>query len=163
MKTDSTFNPTLWLVIGLPALAVIASFASLFAALHAGDTPLPERYHWEGANFDADQVRIERARALGVSALVSYDPVTRQCELILQGAAPATLRLELTHATESGADRHLLMQRRADRYVAACTPLPAAHWWVEIADDGAGWTLRGRLRGSLQPAQLLTSATQDQP
>jgi hypothetical protein len=163
MKTDSSINPTLWLVIGLPALAVIASFASLFAALHAGDTPLPERYHWEGANLDADQSRIERARALGISALVSYDPGSRHCELVLQGAAPATLRVELTHATELAADRHLQMQRRGDRYIAECTPLPVAHWWVEIADDGAGWTLRGRLRGALQPGQMLDSATRDHP
>lgn len=163
MKTDSAINPTLWLVVGLPALAVVASFASLFLALHAGDTELPARYHWEGANLDADQVRIVRARALGIAAMISYDAPSRQCQVVLQGASPAQLRVELTHATEAASDRHLQLQRRGDLYSTDCAPLPVAHWWVEITDDAGSWTLRGRLRGSLQPAQLLTSDTRDHP
>jgi hypothetical protein len=33
--------PTMWLVIGGPALVMAASFATLFIALRSGDTPLP--------------------------------------------------------------------------------------------------------------------------
>lgn len=32
--------PTVWLVIGGPAVVVVASFATLALAIHGGDTPL---------------------------------------------------------------------------------------------------------------------------
>ena len=37
--------PTVWLVIGGPALVVAASIATLVIAVHGGDTPLHESKH----------------------------------------------------------------------------------------------------------------------
>ena len=34
--------PMVWLVVGLPALVVVASFATLFLAVRGGDAPLHE-------------------------------------------------------------------------------------------------------------------------
>jgi len=159
MNDDKRANPVLWLVIGLPAAAVVASFATLILSTRASDQQLPARYHWEGSAYDADQARVAMARRVGVTALLQYDPTQTQCRVTLSGAAPDTLRVELAHPTDKARDRHLLLQRTASGYQTACEPLPAAHWWVEVADDSAGWLLRGRLRGSFDPPQLLTSDT----
>ncbi len=141
-----TFNPVLWLVIGLPSLAVMASFATLFIALRSSDVPLPARYHWEGAAFAAEQARLVRARSMNLSAQLRFDPVTQRCKVKLYGAQPQVLRLELTDGSKPANDRHLQLQRDGDSYSAPCTALPSAHWWIELADDATDWTLRDRMK-----------------
>jgi hypothetical protein len=151
-------NPVLWLVFALPALAVVASFTSLFLAIHSGDVPLPDNYHWEGAGYDADQARLNDARRLGVSAQLHFDALTQQCQVQLRGATPTQLRVDLTDGSKPSNDRHLKLQRAGDAYEAPCTALPVGHWWVEIADDASGWTLRERLHGNLSTPQLVASS-----
>lgn len=144
--SDKQANPVLWLVIGLPAAAVVASFATLIVSTRAADQPLPTRYHWEGEAYDADQARVNKARQVGVRAQIHYDAQAKQCEVVLSAAAPDALRMDLAHPTDQSLDRHLKLARTATGYRAACEPLPLANWWIEVADDSAGWALRGRLR-----------------
>lgn len=137
-------NPVLWLVIALPALAVIASFGSLALALTRGDRELPTSYHWEGGALDRDDARRAAAAALGLRASLRIDTATKRCLVHLRGAAPATLQLDLTHPTDPAADRHVLLQGAAGEYSGACEGVAAAHWWLQLADPQGGWLLRGR-------------------
>ncbi|MBS0387270.1 MAG: FixH family protein [Proteobacteria bacterium] len=148
-------NPVLVLVIALPLLAVAGSFVSLALAVTRGDSELPKDYHWEGKDFDRDQQREALAAQRGIGATVGFDARTQRCVVTLHGAAPPTLRLALTHPTQSAADLHRTLQRADGRYSAPCAAPPAAHWWLELADDQAGWLLRARLHGDLsEPAQV---------
>ncbi|HVN99219.1 MAG TPA: FixH family protein [Steroidobacteraceae bacterium] len=150
-------NPVLVLVITLPLLAVAGSFVSLALAVTRGDSELPKSYHWEGGDFDRDQQREALAAQQGIGATVGFDPLTQRCTVTLRGAAPAAVRLTLTHPTESAADVRLTLPRADGRYSAPCAALPAAHWWLELADDQAGWLLRARLHGDLvEPVQVGT-------
>jgi hypothetical protein len=152
-------NPVLVLVIALPLLAVAGSFVSLALAVTRGDSELPKNYHWEGGALDRDDEQRARAARLGIGATLDFDPATGQCTLVLRGAAPATLRLTLVHPTVSSLDRHVLLQSSAGRYLAPCSALPAAHWWLELADEQDGWLLRSRLHGDLhEPVQLGVAA-----
>ncbi len=151
-------NPVLALVIALPLLAVVGSFVSLALAVMRGDSELPKNYHWEGGALDRDDAQQARAARLGIGATLGFDPATGQCTLLLRGAAPAALHLTLVHPTESNLDQHLLLQLRGDRYRTPCSALPAAHWWLELADEQDGWLLRRRLHGDLhEPVQLGTA------
>jgi hypothetical protein len=148
-------NPVLVLVIALPLLAVAGSFVSLALAVTRGDSELPKNYHWEGGALDRDDAQQARAARLGIGATLGFDAATGQCTLLLRGAAPAALRLTLVHPTVTGLDRHLLLHPGAGGYTAPCSALPAAHWWLELADDQDGWLLRSRLHGDLHaPVQL---------
>ena len=148
-------NPVLVLVIALPLLAVAGSFVSLALAVTHGDKELPKNYHWEGGDFDRDQQREALAAQRGIGATLQFDALTQRCVVTLHGAAPATLRLALTHPTDGAADLHLTLPRAGDRYSAPCSAPPPAHWWLELADDQAGWLLRGRLHGDLsEPVQV---------
>jgi hypothetical protein len=138
-------NYALWLVVGLPLAAVIAALASVVVAIRGGDAPLPERYHWEGSQLDADQARLESAARRGISAAFSFDATAGECRIALQGAAPAGVQLNLAHATLTGLDQHVLLQRAGDAYVGHCAPLAPGHWWLEVADPSDGWLLRQRL------------------
>lgn len=148
-------NPVLVLVIALPLLAVIASFVSLALAVTRGDSELPKNYHWEGGALDRDQESQARAARLQIAGTLGFDPASGQCTLLLRGAAPAALRLTLTHPTVASLDRHMLLHPSGDRYAAPCSALPDAHWWLELSDEQGGWLLRGRLHGDLhEPVQL---------
>jgi hypothetical protein len=148
-------NPVLALVIALPLLAVAGSFVSLALAVTRGDSELPKNYHWEGGALERDQDQQARAARLGIGVTLRFDPATNQCTLVLRGAAPAALHLTLVHPTEGSLDQRILLQPSGGRYLAPCSALPAAHWWLELADEQGGWLLRGRVRGDLrEPVQL---------
>ena len=153
------WNPVLWLVIALPALAVVASFWSLALALSRGDCELPASYHWEGGGLAADDARLGRAAALGLRAELRVDAATQRCSVSLLGAAPAALRLDLTHPTTQGSDRHVLLQGSGGHYGAACAALPGAHWWVQLSDASGSWLLRARTSGALQTPLTLKAGS----
>ena len=148
-------NPVLWLVIVLPLLAIAGGLASLALAFVGGDRELPRIYHWEGAGLDRDQQREALATQRHISATIEFDYVAQRCTIALRGAAPAALRLTVTHPTDSGADRAVSLERHGPVYSAPCTALPAAHWWLELADDQRQWLLRGRLQGELRRPLIL--------
>jgi hypothetical protein len=150
-------NPVLWLVIGLPVLAVLACAVSVTLAVTRGDRELPTSFHWEGNSFDADQAQLAAAARLGISAAVQFDVATQRCIVTVQGAAPRSLRLDLTHPTDSHADRHVSLQGSDGSYRANCAALPDAHWWVQLADEQGGWMLRTRTRGTLRAPLALDS------
>jgi len=142
-------NPVLWLVIGLPLLAVAASFVSLALAVTRGDKELPASYHWEGTGLASDEARSAEATRLGITALLQ-----------LAGATPAALRLDLAHPTNPSADRHVPLVRSSDgsnRYEAPCAALAPAHWWIQVSDAEGHWLLRGRANGALASAFALSS------
>src|SRR6185369_12999205 len=74
-------NPVLMLAWGLPAVAVLASVASLMLTLHSPESELPEQYHWEGFQLDRDFSQAARATELKVHATLSGFGASGQCEL----------------------------------------------------------------------------------
>jgi hypothetical protein len=165
-------NPALLLTIGLPALAVLASFATLAVTLVHPDSELPEQYHWEGFQLDRDFSRAARASALGVRAELRNFGSAQPCEitLTLKGAAPESLDLMLAHATRPALDQRLRLPRtsatpEASRgratYSTLCPAIPSAHWRLELTDPDATWSVRGSFRGSLQQVRLDAATTED--
>ncbi len=151
-------NLVLWLLWILPATAVAASFASLYVAVRNGDAPLPAAYHWEGQALDADQARQDKAKSLGMAALLRFDAAAGQCHVKLQGDAPAQLRIDLAHPTLTGADQHWTLERDPTGYHTACAALPKAHWWVQIGDPAGHWQLRARVLGDFSGGPVYIAA-----
>jgi len=154
-------NPVLMLAIGLPALAVLGSFASLAVTLGHPDTELPEQYHWEGFQLDRDFSRSERAMALGVRATLNDVARTGDCSINLQiaGQPPEQLSLTLAHATVATLDRHIdfLREPGSGRYVAQCKAIAEGHWRLELTDGARSWSVRDSVKGF--PDRLLVDAT----
>jgi hypothetical protein len=147
-------NYVLWLVIAIPALTVVAGLGTLGLCIARADRELPARFHWEGSGWDKDLRSAAMASQLGIRAHVVFDTATQQCRVTLNGPPSDTLRLEITHPIEPSADRHVVLQKHGDDYSAACPTLQAAHWYLELADDRTGWTVRGRLEGAERQVEL---------
>jgi hypothetical protein len=144
--------PALWPIIGLPAIAVVASILLLWQAFSSSDSELPAHYYTEGRDLDADLSRAQRALQLGVQLELVFertgDVVADLGFAAATGyAPPATLELRVTHATLAARDRMLVLQREADgRYRGRAAALEGGPWLVQIADSDV-WRLRGRLAG----------------
>jgi len=147
INPTSRFNPVLWLALGLPAAAILASFGLLYSAIQSG-----------GADAIADHVdaTVEqqvsdlnpdlRAQQLGLSAIVRMDHGVLQA-LPVGGNfdRKATLRLTLLHPVQS----HLDLERklRPDKFgwSVATAPDSSHDWIVQLASDDGRWRIRGRL------------------
>ena len=139
-------NPVFWIMLLLPAAAVVGGLATLFIALRNADHPLPANYHSEGVGLDRDFALARAAAAHRIE--LSFASTGAECTATLRNAPddPETLSLLFTNGVDPGLDRVVLMRRmQPGAYRGACTPLPAGRWYVALQDDAAAWAIRGQL------------------
>ncbi len=149
-------NPALAAMIGLPVFAVVASLGLTVAAYLQGDPELPQEYHWEGSQLDADFAAARRAAELNVSAVLQLPTASGTCRisLTLDAAPPAVLTLSLVHDSRPELDQRLRLVRRNGLYEARCRIPAAAGWRVELADEPSTWRVRQEFSGSLANVAL---------
>ncbi|MFO7276759.1 MAG: FixH family protein [Pseudomonadota bacterium] len=152
-------SPALIVAVAIPTVAVVASLATVALALAHGDRELPAEYHWEGFRLDRDFARFERAFELDVRGTLEID--AGQCRLALEqrGSPSQSIELHLAHATLPKLDRRVTLQRVGSHYEAACDPVPAGSWWVEISDPEGEWAVRQHVWGSLAQADIAARST----
>jgi uncharacterized protein len=143
-------NPVFWIMLLLPAAAVVGGLATLFIALRNADHPLPANYHSEGVGLDREFALARAAAAHGIE--LSFASTGAECTATLRNAPddPESLSLLFTNGVDPGLDRVILLRRaRSDgkpgAYRGACAPLPAGRWYVVLQDDAAGWAIRSQL------------------
>lgn len=101
-----------WFVIAIPAIAVIASLQFVRIAYMNQDALVRDDWYEDGKTINQSLARDERARALGVSALINFDDTSGDVLLTLQSRqplAPDSLRLLFTHATRKALDQDLAL------------------------------------------------------
>jgi len=150
-------NPVFWIMLALPASAVIAGLTTLGIALHSADRPLPAAYHWEGARLDEDFARARAAAVAGVAVTFEATPASHRCVATVSNAPrdTAALYLQLTHGSSADFDRTLRLPRiSAGRYSGNCADFPAGRWRIDIEDDTHSWSLRGSAEGPLRRVTL---------
>ncbi|MBS0421258.1 MAG: FixH family protein [Proteobacteria bacterium] len=139
-------NAAVILAIALPAFAVLASVGTAWVAMTSGDPPLPGQYHWEGDRLDHDFADAHRAAALGLAATLDLQPAQGACHLTLQLASdmPTEVALDVISASRPELDRQMrfVRDRSSGNYTAACTPLPAGSWHLELRSSAGEWSYR---------------------
>jgi hypothetical protein len=160
------FNAPLLLALGIPTLAIVASFMTLALAIAKPDGELPEQYHWEGMRLDRDFEAANRAADLNVAATLSRNDAMSSCQLDLQikGSSPDALTLVLTHATHPSLDQRLTLRRsstHSTHYVTQCAAIPNAHWRVELTEPSNNWSVRQYVTGPIASWELNASAPKE--
>ena len=152
-------TPIMWVMIGIPVAAVLASFITLGLAIRGAEPELPASYHWEGQALDEDLARLQNASAISLGASLRF-AADGSVAVTLRDAStsaplpqPQSLTLRLAHATLAGRDRVVTLQRDGDVWRASTAPLPRGHWLVELADNRS-WLLRGELSAPVDQAEL---------
>lgn len=138
-------SPVVWVMIGIPVIAVLASFTTLALAIRGAEPELPASYHWEGAALDTDLARLKAAQTLGVRGSLELradgNVALRPQFADASYTPPPSLTLRLSHATLAREDRVLALRRDGNVWLARTTALPAGHWLLELT-DGKDWLLR---------------------
>lgn len=138
-------SPIIWVMIGIPVIAVLASFTTLALAIRGAEPELPASYHWEGKALDNDLAKLRAGQDLGVHGPLELraDGSVALRPLFADPAylPPAELTLRLSHATLAREDRVLTLRRDGDVWLARTNALPAGHWLLELT-DGHDWLLR---------------------
>lgn len=115
LSTDRPWwkEPMVWLVAGLPATAVVASFITYFIAAHDPDSLVRADYRKEGfalveKTTDAD----EKATGLGLIARISVKDGHLEVTLKSRLASyPERVALTIIHPTKENQDIHILLEK----------------------------------------------------
>jgi hypothetical protein len=152
-------QPWFWLVATPPLAAVVGGLLTVWIAVRNADSLVVDDYAHIGHAFEMDQSRDQRARALGVSAVLHLDRATGAFELAVRGVPAGELQIVLLHPISASGDRRITVSADAvtdagDHYIGSFGPLDAARREVEIASAQQGWRLRGVLRPGASELRL---------
>jgi hypothetical protein len=141
-------QPWVWLLIALPATAVIGSMISLYLAITTSDGLVVDDYYTRGKAINRDLARDQAALAHRLEARFDIDMTGNRVALTLQAhdyALPSQARLSFLHPTQPGHDQQVALERVGEgQYAGSIRELRRGKWYVQLeADD---WRLSGRMQ-----------------
>lgn len=141
-------EPLVWLLIAIPASAVVGGLITLALAIATNDGLVVDDYYWRGKEINRVLERDHAATAAGLAADVRLEDPRGLVAVRLSARAtmelPTELRFSLLHATRAGLDRRVALTRAPDGdYYGLLGSLPAGRWYVQLETDH--WRLTGRL------------------
>jgi len=155
-------TPVMWLVIGLPLVAVIAGVSLVVIAVRSG-----------GADVVRDDVRRvsqiqttdlgpdQQARALGLSAVLRIDEgVIEVIPVTGDFARKAPLRLLLQHPAQTAGDIQLELAATDAGWRLEQAIDDGHDWIVELSAGDGSWRLHGRLPKQQHATRLAPSLAQ---
>lgn len=134
-------QPWPWLLMGGPAVVVVAGLYTASLAWRSDDGLVADDYYKRGLAINQSLDRTTAAAARGLHATVRIADDGR-VDVALQGrgAWPASVRLRLVHPTHAGADRVVELPATGEGHYAGDIAAFAPGRW-RIALEGDGWKL----------------------
>lgn len=142
-----------WLVIAIPATAVVLGMSMLAIAISTWDGLVVDDYYTHGKEINRVLVRDRYASEHGIRAQLDWSvPDGRlSVSLLSEGDLPAVSAIELSflHPTRSGLDRAVDLAMGPDgRYHGVVAPLREGGWIVQLGTEKWRLNARAELRGS---------------
>lgn len=153
-KTGSAWRqPMVWMVVGIPSLAVIALGWMVWVAAGPGSTDSVDPDVQRTAQIQTvDMGPDEAAAKLGLAALLRIDGAAVEIVPLHAGFDTARpLQLILQHPARADLDRALVLRPSAAGWRVEAAKLDHEHdWKLQLTQQGGQWRLKGRLpRGQL--------------
>ena len=150
-------EPLAWMVFGLPAVVVVASFITLGIAIKSADSLVVDDYYKEGLEINKVLVREDHAKAAALvfaPALSSDGTLTLRFSSQPGFAYPNQIDLHLNHATRDDVDRKLALTHAGNGvYVGQVGKLQAGPWYVDAST--AQWRVVKRVTIDMQGAMKM--------
>jgi uncharacterized protein len=160
-------NPVLWLVIALPALAVVAGIGLVVVAVRSGGADaVPGEVRRTAQVQIADLAPDEAARRAGLRAVLRVDLEDGRIQLLPvagQFDRSRPLRLTLGHPTREARDLVLALAPEELGWGAAVRLRHDHDWILRVTGDAGDWRLQGRLRAGEQAAVLVPAMAREGP
>lgn len=161
-------NPMVWLIVGLPALVIVAAFVTLAIAIRSGGSDaLPDDVKRTAQIQTTDLGPDAFAAAEKLSAVIrieehAIDILPASGELLKTDAVrKRPVRLSLQHPTRAADDRELELRPVAHGWRVDDTLDLSHDWRVQLVGADARWRLHGRLPKATR-ATLLQPALETQ-
>lgn len=158
-------EPWVWLLIALPACAVIGGMITIYLAVSTSDGLVVDDYYQRGKAINMDLARDRAAVLHGLRARLELDYTSRRVLLTLasrDGQQPAAVRMAVLHPTRPGKDQTLLLRPAGGEvYAGTLQALSAGNWYLQLAADD--WRLSGALRVPRDTVSVLTPLATDSP
>ena len=140
-------QPWVWLLIALPATAVVGGMITLYVAVTTSDGLVVDDYYKRGLHINRDLARDRAAQAHGLEAYLDIDMAANRVTVTLAShdyALPREVKLSFLHPTRPHHDQHLVLEQAGEgQYAGAIGELSRGKWYLQLeADD---WRLAGRL------------------
>jgi len=133
-------EPMVWLVISIPAAAVIVGLSMLGYSIASYDGLVADDYYKQGKTINRRLERQARAAELGLSANLDFQPENSRILAVLSGneklAYPESIRLSFHHSTRASLDVQGELSRISDKsYVSELSTLEKGKWYVVLETD----------------------------
>jgi len=151
-------QPWVWLLIALPATAVVGSMASLYLAVTTSDGLVVDDYYTRGKAINRDLARDRAAQTHRLEARFDIDMTRNLVTLSLKSqdyAPPREMKLSILHPTRPHHDQQVMLEQVGEgQYTAGIGELGRGKWYVQLeADD---WRLSGRMQMPLTEPVVLS-------
>ena len=142
-------EPLVWMVVAIPAAAVLAGAVMLVLANTTWDGLVADDYYQRGMQINRSLARDAEAGRLGLVAVVSFHaPGVVEARLssvdgdAFSAAASPRLGLRFARAGRAGADVEISMHRdTVGTWRGALPAIPAGKWYAELGNER--WRLAG--------------------
>lgn len=141
-------NPMVWMVISLPATAVVAGLLTVYIAVANQDSLVVDDYYKKGRAINQELSRDQKSTDLGLAAFVDVNAETGEVRVSLSSVESLTLTPEITfkliHRTLEGSDQVTTLNQVVDKpdyrgYIKP--PVIEGRWTIQIIADKS-WRLK---------------------
>ena len=157
-------EPLVWLVLAIPATAVLAGAVMLVLANATWDGLVADDYYQRGLQINRSLARDSQAAHLGLEAVVAFPApgvVEARISVVDGATAPASgdrLTLRFARAARAGADVRVFLTRDAGGVWRGVLPeMALGKWYVELGNEQ--WRLAGPTRMPPVSGKVALSAT----
>jgi hypothetical protein len=150
-------HPWVWLLIAVPATAVIVGMVLLYFAITTNDGLVVDDYYTRGKAINLDLARDRAAQTHRLEARFDIDMARNRVTLMLKSqdyAPPREMKLSILHPTQPHHDQQVMLEQIGEgQYAAGINELGRGKWYLQLeADD---WRLSGRMQMPLTaPVEL---------
>ncbi len=145
--------PLVWMMIAIPFSAVIMGVVMMWLAVDTDDGLVVDDYYKHGLEINRDISRDTKASDLGLSASIEFNRAgssdnTKMFSVKFNKGLlenyPASLQLNLQHATHGNSDVAIVLNHGIDNQYIGYTkePISEGVWYFEIADKS--WLMKVR-------------------
>ncbi len=137
-------EPMVWLVIAIPAVAVILNVTQGIYAMSTFDGVVEDDYYEEGKAINLTLARDDNARQAGIVADLDFDYEKGEVSARINAkgdVAEKFVTLKLIHTTVKNHDQSLLLEKQGDHYVGGFEPLAPGRYEMHL--EGGSWRLVG--------------------
>lgn len=136
-------EPWPWLLMSLPATAIVAGLATWLIAFRSDDGLVAQDYYKQGLAINRVLARQERAIQLGLSARLQQEGNTVVLSLMAgrELVPEERLLLQLLNPARAGLDQKIVLQRDGDGYSGKLEPVRDGRWNIRLEDEGGIWQL----------------------